>query len=43
VEWVQQLNDPQEFLHSVKEDLFEKEVHPPQTPNLKPSTLNPES
>jgi len=26
VEWVQQLNDPQEFLHSVKEDLFEKEV-----------------
>eukprot|EP00281_Chroomonas_sp_CCMP1168_P035079 CAMPEP_0206254664 /NCGR_PEP_ID=MMETSP0047_2-20121206/23815_1 /ASSEMBLY_ACC=CAM_ASM_000192 /TAXON_ID=195065 /ORGANISM="Chroomonas mesostigmatica_cf, Strain CCMP1168" /LENGTH=951 /DNA_ID=CAMNT_0053680973 /DNA_START=16 /DNA_END=2871 /DNA_ORIENTATION=+ len=27
VEWVQQLNDPQEFLHSVKEDLFEKEVY----------------
>ncbi len=26
VEWVQQLNDPQEFLHTVKEDLFEKEV-----------------
>ena len=26
VEWVQQLNDPEEFLHTVKEDLFEKEV-----------------
>eukprot|EP00288_Rhodomonas_lens_P019175 CAMPEP_0177695144 /NCGR_PEP_ID=MMETSP0484_2-20121128/3304_1 /TAXON_ID=354590 /ORGANISM="Rhodomonas lens, Strain RHODO" /LENGTH=789 /DNA_ID=CAMNT_0019206057 /DNA_START=429 /DNA_END=2798 /DNA_ORIENTATION=+ len=26
VEWVQQLNDPQEFLHYIKEDLFEKEV-----------------
>ena len=26
VEWVRQLNDPQEFLHTVKEDLFEKEV-----------------
>eukprot|EP00957_Ditylum_brightwellii_P176020 13403481-Ditylum_brightwellii.AAC.1 len=26
VEWVTQLNDPQEFIHSVKEDLFEKEV-----------------
>ena len=27
VEWQQQLKDPQEFLHSVKEDLFTEEVY----------------